>query len=96
MTGVDGVMSARGILANPAMFNGDSTIPVACLRDYLQLALEYGGPFTIHHHHLMFMMHGHISRAERHEFSLIRSMAGLIDFFRERDWWHPKAGSAFV
>jgi tRNA-dihydrouridine synthase len=81
-TKVDGVMLARGALANPAVFGGLDVMPLQCpVRvshprappfllapccaaadrccflcgaqvDYLRYALEYGGLFKIHHHHL--------------------------------------------
>jgi tRNA-dihydrouridine synthase 4 len=85
-TGVNGVMSARGILANPALFKGYDHVPLECVQDYLDLALQYGGRFAIHHHHFMFMVHRHLNRPERVEFSKLNSMAAVIDFFRERLW----------
>lgn len=85
-TGVDGVMCARGILSNPAMFAGYSEVPLKCVQRYLELAVDYGGLYSLHHHHLMYMLFGHISRAERHEFSHLRSMAAVVDYFRIRGW----------
>lgn len=41
-TGVDGVMSARGMLANPALYAGYAVAPTQCAVDYLKLALDYG------------------------------------------------------
>jgi tRNA-dihydrouridine synthase 4 len=88
-TKVDGYMSARGALANPALFGGYSTVPMRCVTDYLQLALEYGGNFTHHHHHILYMLFAHLSRADRREFTLLRSLAAVVDFFERRCWWPP-------
>jgi tRNA-dihydrouridine synthase 4 len=46
VTGVDGVMSARGILANPALYAGYATAPLECVTDFVKLAIDYG---TTHH-----------------------------------------------
>ena len=83
-------MSARGILANPALFEGHSHVPLECVVDYLKLALEYGAaPFIVHHHQLAFMLREHLSRAERLEFQTLTSMSALVDFFTDRNWWSP-------
>lgn len=65
-TDCDGVMCARGILANPALFAGHEKVPLQCVQRYLQLAMEYGGHFTIHHHHLMYMLFKCISPSDRY------------------------------
>lgn len=130
---LSGVMAARGMLANPAMFAEPrvpslSTItashppqqhsqpaisppvpitvpstpssssytscpcsrptPLECVREYVSLALQYGGPFVTHHRHLQFMLYSSLSRAERDELGECRSLGGLVDFMRLRGWWH--------
>eukprot|EP01126_Amoeba_proteus_P008465 TRINITY_DN1312_c0_g1_i6.p1 TRINITY_DN1312_c0_g1~~TRINITY_DN1312_c0_g1_i6.p1 ORF type:complete len:187 (-),score=27.18 TRINITY_DN1312_c0_g1_i6:276-836(-) len=57
LTGVDGVMSARGILENPALFteNCEKT-PREVVNQWVQLAMSYGVPTTTFHQHLMFML----------------------------------------
>jgi tRNA-dihydrouridine synthase 4 len=52
-TGVDGVMAARGLLANPAMFSGATTTTPEVVRDYVSHAIDTGTPFTCMHHHIM-------------------------------------------
>lgn len=93
-TNADGVLCARGLLSNPALFAGYKAPPLACFAQYLDLALQYGGSFPIHHNHLMFMMFPHLAKAERYEFSRLRSLAGIVDFFRERGWWAQNGPSA--
>ena len=87
-TQVDGVMSARGILANPALFSQQHSVvgqvPNRLYGDYMRLAYAYGGRYSIHHHHLMFMLHHALSRAERQEFMSIKTLAGCQAFMEER------------
>ncbi|RMX45909.1 hypothetical protein pdam_00011025, partial [Pocillopora damicornis] len=55
-TGVGGVMAARGILNNPAMFAGYQSTPLQCVTDWVDVALSLGTPFTNFHHHLIYML----------------------------------------
>lgn len=61
-TGVDGVMVARALLENPALFDGHDVTPKSCVEDYIRFALEDGTPFTCFHHHLCYMMEKSFSR----------------------------------
>ena len=56
MTGCDGAMSARGLLANPGLFAGHETTTLDVLRDFVRHALETGTPFACMHHHIMYML----------------------------------------
>jgi tRNA-dihydrouridine synthase 4 len=82
-TGVDGVMAARGILENPAMFAGASVTPVECVQQWVRIALDIGTPFTTFHHHLIYMCERILSRAERRIFNSLSSTSAVIDFLRE-------------
>jgi tRNA-dihydrouridine synthase 4 len=89
-TGVDGVMAARGALRNPALFAQDSPghaapAPDRCLARFVELSLLYGSIFPTIHHHLMFMMHGKASRADRSVFNTLGTVPAIVDFLRERD-----------
>ncbi|KAF9431248.1 tRNA-dihydrouridine(20a/20b) synthase [NAD(P)+]-like protein [Podila epigama] len=63
VTGVDGTMSARGILENPALFAGYDVTPWECIEDYVDLALSCGTNAFIFHHHLMSMFEHSMSNA---------------------------------
>eukprot|EP01083_Nonionella_stella_P075519 205347_1 len=85
-TGAQGVMCARGILSNPAMYSGYDTCPMECITDYLSLAMQFEGRFNIHHHHLMYMLKPYLTKSEQRDFNTRKSMVSLIDFMSERDW----------
>jgi tRNA-dihydrouridine synthase 4 len=55
-TGVNGVMAARGILQNPALFAGYSVTPPECIADWMHIGLSLGMNTPTLHQHLMFML----------------------------------------
>uniref|UniRef100_A0A8C4RPZ6 tRNA-dihydrouridine synthase n=2 Tax=Erpetoichthys calabaricus TaxID=27687 RepID=A0A8C4RPZ6_ERPCA len=83
LTGVDGVMAARGLLANPAMFAGSEDTPLECVWDWVDVAMKHGTPFTCFHHHLMYMMEKITSQQEKKVFNSLSSTAGVIDYLLE-------------
>ncbi|KAI8096798.1 uncharacterized protein BX664DRAFT_257959 [Halteromyces radiatus] len=82
-TGVDGVMSARGLLRNPAFFAGYDYTPWECIEEYVRLGLGYGTPPFIFHHHLMFMFEDIMSNAEKKTFNTLSSIPAIIDHLEE-------------
>lgn len=89
LTGVNGVMAARGLLCNPALFydeNDNSGIaPVSCVSDWLNIILGLGGyPYKLIHQQLMFMLYKVHNKIEKREFNEIRSVSGILDFFADR------------
>ncbi|KAI9317038.1 hypothetical protein BX666DRAFT_2019105 [Dichotomocladium elegans] len=84
-TGVDGVMSARGLLQNPAFFAGYDITPWECIEDYIRLALGYGTNHFIFHHHLMYMFEDTMSNAERKTFNALSSIPAILDHL-ESHW----------
>ncbi|KAG0208214.1 tRNA-dihydrouridine(20a/20b) synthase [NAD(P)+]-like protein [Mortierella sp. GBA30] len=82
-TGVDGTMSARGILENPALFAGYKTTPWECIEDYVDLALSYGTNAFIFHHHLMYMFEKTMCNAERRTFNSLTTIPAIIDYLEE-------------
>lgn len=83
-TGVDGVMSARGILSNPAMFACHEVTPPECVERWVQLSLGTGTPFPTFHHHLTYMCEKSFSRAERRAFNVLSSTSAVVDFLRDK------------
>ncbi|KAF8315893.1 FMN-linked oxidoreductase [Clavulina sp. PMI_390] len=55
-TGVQGVMSARGLLANPALFAGYESTPNHAISSFMRLATAYTLPFALIHRHIAFML----------------------------------------
>ncbi|RKP10304.1 hypothetical protein THASP1DRAFT_13016 [Thamnocephalis sphaerospora] len=82
-TNVDGIMSARGLLQNPALFAGHEHTPWECVQKYVQHALNYGTTTFIFHHHLMFMLESVMSAAERRSFNTLASIPAILDFLQE-------------
>ena len=52
-TKADGVMAARGLLENPALFAGYDKTPVSAIQKYIKCAISYGSDQFIFHLHLM-------------------------------------------
>ncbi|KAI9104727.1 hypothetical protein DFS34DRAFT_575574 [Phlyctochytrium arcticum] len=82
-TKTDGVMAARGLLENPALFAGHKFTPVDAVEKYIKLAMGYGSTHFIFHHHLMFMMDRSMSKAQKKTFNCLTSVAGVLDYMDE-------------
>lgn len=52
ITGVAGVMAARGILENPALFSGHTTATEGCVQRFLEHAIRSPIPFQLVMHHM--------------------------------------------
>lgn len=78
-----GVMVARGLLANPAMFAGYEETPLKCIQDWVNIALEHGTPFTCFHHHLMYMMERITSKQEKKVFNVLSSTSAVLDYLND-------------
>jgi len=82
-TGVDGVMAARGILANPAMYAGYKSTPLQCVKDWVDMGLCVGTPFPCFHHHLIYMLEHTWCKPERTVFNSLASMSSVLNFLEE-------------
>ncbi|XP_066995039.1 tRNA-dihydrouridine(20a/20b) synthase [NAD(P)+]-like [Anabrus simplex] len=82
-TGCEGVMAARGILANPALFAGHPTTPLDCVKQWVEIALDYEVPFQAFHHHLQFMMEKILRKKERVFFSSLKTIESILTFLAE-------------
>lgn len=84
-TGVDGVMSARGLLANPALFAGHDETPAECVEDFVKLALTVGGITSrCFHQHIAMMLFNAMSRREKNEYHALKSVPAIIDWLVEK------------
>lgn len=82
-TGTNGVMAARGLLENPAMFQGAEHTPASCVRDWLRLSAQLGCPLAQFHHHLMFMLEHVLPRSEKRVFNALTSSSAVVDYLRD-------------
>ncbi|NXH87868.1 DUS4L synthase, partial [Edolisoma coerulescens] len=83
LTEADGIMVARGLLANPALFAGYEETPFQCIQDWVDIALEHGTPFTCFHHHLMYMMERITSKQEKKVFNVLSSTSAVLDYLND-------------
>ncbi|XP_046681758.1 tRNA-dihydrouridine(20a/20b) synthase [NAD(P)+]-like isoform X1 [Homalodisca vitripennis] len=83
VTGYNGVMSARGILQNPALFAGHNKTPVSCVEKWLDLSLTSGLNFVCFHHHLVFMVEKIMNKANRRVFNNLNSTASVVQYLAD-------------
>jgi len=87
-TGARGVMAARGILRNPALFcaapDCAEEAPLRVVRDWVEVAVDTGTQFSTYHYHLMQMLAPHMLRPERVLFNSLNSFSATVDFLQER------------
>lgn len=80
-TGAHGIMSARGLLANPALFAGHDTTPLEAIREFAILSSALGGmPSQNIHRHLAYMLESRLRRNELVAFNSLSSTAGVLDY----------------
>ncbi|KAF2074748.1 hypothetical protein CYY_003936 [Polysphondylium violaceum] len=84
-TKVNGVMAARGLLMNPALFQGYKRTPEECVLDFIDLYSKYGDLHpVILHRHLMYMLYDYHNRNEKSEFNKIKTVTGMIDYIQDK------------
>ncbi|XP_060657295.1 tRNA-dihydrouridine(20a/20b) synthase [NAD(P)+]-like [Drosophila nasuta] len=94
-----GVMAARGLLANPALFNNEyqlaTSTPKGCVEQWLDIAETAGDhlQFQCFHHHLSFMWSNAMKRATRVQFNSLSSRAQVLEFLAEHFDVHPRGRS---
>ena len=82
-TGVDGVMSARGVLANPALFTGLDKTPWSAVEMFLHLVTAYGLPYKLAQYHLAKLMEDVIPRKYVKAINEKKNMVDIIDYLDE-------------
>jgi tRNA-dihydrouridine synthase 4 len=81
LTGVDGVMSARGILANPALFAGYEWTPWSAIELFWDYVTVEGLPFRLTQHHFSEMLDNQLTRKEKKDMNECKNMIELIRWF---------------
>ncbi|XP_030377095.1 tRNA-dihydrouridine(20a/20b) synthase [NAD(P)+]-like [Scaptodrosophila lebanonensis] len=85
-TQAGGVMAARGLLANPALFNSkypdEVLTPAECMQQWLDIDSAAGKNlhFQCFHHHLTFMWSSRMKRAQRMQFNSLSTKEEVYAF----------------
>ena len=82
-TGCNGVMSARGLLANPAMFAGYEETPIECIDRFIDLSMSYGLQFPLFHRHIYYMLESKLSKSQRQSWHNVISTATALEWIEE-------------
>lgn len=84
-TGVDGLMAARGLLTNPALFSALDKTPWGAVERFMDYAMRMNVPFALVVHHVNEMMDLMVTRKERAKMvEVCRTIVQLIDWLDER------------
>ncbi|KAK9235130.1 hypothetical protein V1525DRAFT_410936 [Lipomyces kononenkoae] len=83
-TGVDGVMAARGLLQNPALFAGYERTPWKAIELLWAYAMEYGSPFKSIQYLIVEMTHGLLTKQERADLRLVKNYRQMEEWLDER------------
>lgn len=83
-TKVDGVMTARALLENPALFAGYDQTPWECIEKFIRYSLEYGTQSSIFHHHLAKMTTSILSPSNHRMLNSLTnaSIPAILDFLQ--------------
>lgn len=84
LTGACGVMSARALLENPALFAGHDVTPLSCVEEYIRLAITYAAPFQNVHYHVGKMTEQALGSQDRRMLHASTSTVGIAHFVQER------------
>lgn len=85
-TKCDGMMSARAMLVNPALFAGFKETPVTCVQDWVNIHHQQSRHVTYQtfHHHLVFMMENLVTKSERNHFNELTKKEQCLEFLKEK------------
>ncbi|XP_047345415.1 tRNA-dihydrouridine(20a/20b) synthase [NAD(P)+]-like isoform X2 [Vespa velutina] len=79
-TNCQGIMSARGILTNPALFSGYTTTPLSCIQDWIDITARIDAHFLCFHHHLVFMTEKMLSKKDRVYLNSLKTRKSVLEF----------------
>jgi tRNA-dihydrouridine synthase 4 len=91
-TKCDGMMAARSILTNPALFAGHHQTPLSVVQDWIDIHHRQGDRMTFQnfHHHLVFMMEHMLKKQERNQFNDFTKKFQCLDFLKQKFGLEPK------
>ncbi|SCV72950.1 BQ2448_6875 [Microbotryum intermedium] len=82
--GVNAVMSARGLLANPALFSGYDRTPLPTISEFIRISTQVGLIFPLFHRHVAYMIESHfMRRMDRVFFNGLTSYASVCDYLED-------------
>lgn len=92
-TNCDGMMAARGILSNPAMFAGYSETPLSCVQQWLNIHEKQQENMSSQnfHHHLTFMMESILRKQDRKTFNDLSKKSQVLEFLSEKFNMRPES-----
>ncbi|RCK65007.1 tRNA-dihydrouridine(20a/20b) synthase [NAD(P)+] [Candida viswanathii] len=82
-TGVDGVMSARGVLSNPALFTGLDKTPWSTVEMFMHLVTAYGLPYKLAQYHVAHLLEDMVPKKYLKGVNEQLNMVDLIDYLDE-------------
>ncbi|CDO92149.1 unnamed protein product [Kluyveromyces dobzhanskii CBS 2104] len=96
-TKVDGVMAVRGLLANPALFDGYQKCPWGAIELFVHYTMQFGGlPYQLLQHHLYTMLENTgLDKPLLRELMELKSTAYLIDWLDEKFDFKRKGDPGF-
>jgi tRNA-dihydrouridine synthase 4 len=80
-----GIMSARGLLENPALFAGYSSTPPEAVDKFMGYVMRCPLPYHLVLHHLSEMTGNLLSKRQKVEMLESRDILELTDWLRDRD-----------
>lgn len=86
LTEADGVMAARGLLENPALFAEQNAVPVECVQSFLYHAVRCPMPFplVLHHVHEITAKYRDMGKKEKRRLMACQDLVELVDFVEEK------------
>ncbi|KAF8535561.1 Dus4 protein [Trichophaea hybrida] len=96
VTGVDGVMAARGLMTNPALFAGFQKTPWGAVERFMDYVMEFTIPSRLTQHHICEMLDGLVLKKERSQmYETVTTIVELVDWLDERFILRRKGDPSF-